>query len=91
MTLNELRTRVSGKAGLSKMEAAKAVDCLLDAILNGLSDGEKVSVMGFGTFEKATRAGWVGRNPRSGEPVEIKEVYTVRFRPGKDLKAAIKR
>jgi nucleoid DNA-binding protein len=89
MTLNELRMKVAENAGLPKGTAADVVDVVLRSMETGLARGEKISIMGFGTFHRATRAGWTGRDPRDGGPVEIKPLETVRFRPGKYLKAAL--
>jgi nucleoid DNA-binding protein len=89
MTLNELRLKVAEIAGLPKGTAVDVVDVVLRSMETGLANGEKISIMGFGTFHRATRAGWIGRDPQGGGPVEIKPLETVRFRPGKYLKAAL--
>lgn len=69
--------------GLPRKEAADAVEIFLDCIKNGLKEGEKVSLVGFGTFLVKSKGARNGRNPRTGEPIQIPEKKVAIFRPGK--------
>lgn len=90
MNKNELVTAVAEGAGLSKGDAAKAVDGVFDAITEALKKGDEVRLVGFGTFAVASRAASQGRNPRTGEPMEIKASKQAKFKAGKGLKDALK-
>lgn len=89
MNKNELIDGVAGSAGLSKSDAAKAVDGVLNAISDSLAAGEDVRFVGFGTFSVASRAASVGRNPRTGEAIQIAASTRPKFKPGKALKDAV--
>lgn len=71
MTKTELSAAVAEQAGLSKKDAEKAVSTVLDVIVEALEKGEKVQLVGFGTFEVRERAARTGKNPRTGETIEI--------------------
>ncbi|CAK0775581.1 DNA-binding protein HU-beta [Gammaproteobacteria bacterium] len=90
MNKSELVDKVAEKADLSKASAGKAVDALVEAVAESLQEGESVTLIGFGTFSVRERAGRSGRNPRTGEILEIKASKTVGFKPGKTLKERIK-
>ena len=85
----ELVDAVSASSGLSKNDAAKAVEAMLDSIVAELRKGEEVRLVGFGTFLVTNRAASEGRNPRTGEAMEIAASTTVRIKPGKALKDAV--
>ena len=89
MNRNELVDAVAGKADLSKSAANKAVDAVFDAISGALKGGGEVRLVGFGTFSVAKRKASTGRNPRTGEPMQIKASSQPKFRPGKVLKDAV--
>ena len=89
MTKNELIAAVADKAGLSKTDAASAVEATFDSIAGALKSGEEVKIMGFGNFKVVKRAAREGRDPRTGQPVEIKASTRPKFSPGKGLKDAI--
>ena len=72
------------------LDAERAVEFVLDAIRTNVVEGKKVSLGGFGIFEKKERKGRVGRNPRTGESVDIPSVGVVKFRPAKAFKDAVK-
>ena len=72
MNKNELITSVSEASGLSKSDAGKAVDGVIGAITGALKSGGDVRIVGFGTFSVAQRKATTGRNPRTGEPIQIK-------------------
>ncbi len=73
----------------SKKQAQTAVDSILENISKALKNGEKVTLVGFGTFEVAERKARKGRNPKTGEPIDIKAAKVPRFSPGKALKEAV--
>ena len=90
MNKTELINAVAEASELSKKDATKAVDAVLDTILNTLKKGEKVQLIGFGNFEVRERAARKGRNPQTGEEIEIPASKVPAFKPGKALKDAVK-
>lgn len=90
MNKKELVAAIAAKAELSKKDAEKAVEAFVAAVTDELKAGEKVQLVGFGTFEVAERAARSGRNPRSGETIEIKAAKTPKFKAGNTLKEAVK-
>lgn len=86
MNKAELITAVAEKAELSKKDAEKAVKALTDVITEELVKGEKIQLVGFGTFEVSERAAREGRNPKSGEVMNIPASKTPKFKAGKALK-----
>jgi len=90
MTKGDLINALASKAGLTKVDAAKAVDGVADSITSALARGEKVTWTGFGTFEVRMRAARMGRNPQTGAPLHIPAGKTPAFRAGKSLKDAVK-
>ena len=89
MTKLELVDVVSSKAEITKVEAHKVVDAVIDAINEGLAADGKVIIPGFGSFEVRTRTARVGRNPRTGEKIKIAASRTPAFKPGKAMKDAV--
>ena len=87
MNKTELVAAVATKADLSKKDAEAAV---LDAVTEALADGEKVALVGFGTFEVKERAARTGKNPRTGEAIEIPASKVPSFKAGAALKNAVK-
>lgn len=85
----ELVANVAEKAGLTKKDAEKAVNALLESIQGALVQGDKVQVIGFGTFEVKERAARMGRNPRTGQDIEIPASKNPVFKAGKALKDAV--
>ena len=90
MTKADLIDKVASSAGLSKADAGRALDAALDSISKSLKKGQKVTLVGFGTFSVAKRKARVGRNPRTGEEIKIAASKTPKFTPGKMLKQAVK-
>ncbi len=90
MNKTELVNAVAESSELSKKDATKAVDAVFDSILNALKDGDKVQLIGFGNFEVRERAARKGRNPQTGEEIEISASKVPAFKPGKALKDAVK-
>jgi len=89
MNKTELIDFISSKADLSKADAGRALDAFIDAVTTTLKDKESVTLVGFGTFTVTERAARTGRNPRTGEAIEIKAATVPRFRPGKALRDAV--
>ncbi|MCR5007736.1 MAG: HU family DNA-binding protein [Oribacterium sp.] len=85
----ELVAEVAKKADLSKKDAEAAVKSVFDAIADALAEGDKVQLIGFGTFDVAERAAREGRNPRTGETMKIEASKAPRFKAGKALKDKI--
>lgn len=89
MNKNDLVTAVSNASGLTKADAAKAVDGVFDAITDALKTGDEVRLVGFGSFSVAQRAASQGRNPRTGETIQIAASKQPKFSAGKGLKDAV--
>ena len=90
MNKNELVNAVAAQSELTKQDAAKAVDALFKTISDTLSKEEKIQLIGFGTFEVRERAARIGRNPQTGEEMQIAASKVPAFKPGKELKEAVK-
>ena len=86
---NDLISAVADNSGLSKADAGKAVDGVFDAITSTLQGGGDVRVVGFGTFSTAQRKATTGRNPRTGEAIQIPASTQPKFKAGKGLKDAV--
>lgn len=91
MTKSELISAVAEKTGMTKKDSDAVVNAVVETIMSALASGEKVQIVGFGTFEVKTRAEHVGRNPYTGEPMTIAESKHVSFSAGKTLKESLKR
>ena len=89
MTRAELIVNVAAKAEVERKVVEKVVAATFEAIKTALIEGDKVQVLGFGTFENRTRAPRKGRNPRTGEEIEIKASKLPSFKAGKTLKEAV--
>lgn len=89
MNKNDLVATVASSADLSKAAAAKAVDSVFDAITASLKTGTEVRLVGFGTFSVARRKASRGRNPRTGEPIDIPASNQPKFKAGKALKGSV--
>lgn len=90
MNKTELVNSVAEQAELTKKDAAQVVDAVFDTILNALKTGDSVQILGFGNFEIRDRAARTGRNPQTGEEIEIPASKVPAFKPGKQLKEAVK-
>ncbi|MDX1571463.1 MAG: HU family DNA-binding protein [Xanthomonadales bacterium] len=89
MNKSELVNAVAENSGLSKSDAGKAVEAILDSITGALKDGDSVSLVGFGTFSVKRREARTGRNPRTGKTIQIKASNVPSFKAGKGLKDAV--
>ena len=85
----ELVAAMADKAGLAKKDAEKALKAFTDVVAEELKKGEKIQLVGFGTFEVSERAAREGRNPRSGETMTIAACKAPKFKAGKALKDAV--
>ena len=89
MTKAELVTMVAEKADLTKKDAEKAISALVESISETLAKGEKIQLVGFGTFEVAERAARTGKNPQTGEAIKIPASKAPKFKAGKALKDVV--
>ncbi|MEE9322092.1 MAG: HU family DNA-binding protein [Granulosicoccus sp.] len=89
MNKGEFVDSVAAKADMSKAEATAAVDAVLDSVSDALQKGEQITLVGFGTFLVRKREARTGRNPRTGEPLQIKASNVPSFKAGKALKDAV--
>ncbi|MEY8757540.1 HU family DNA-binding protein [Peribacillus frigoritolerans] len=90
MNKTELVSSVAARAELTKDEAKKVVDALFETITATLAKDEKIQLVGFGTFEVRDRAARTGRNPQTGEEIQIAASKVPAFKAGKELKEAVK-
>ncbi len=89
MNKAELIAAVAAKTGITKKQAAETIEAVTETITNTLKTGESVLLVGFGTFEAKKKDARTGRNPKTGEPIEIAARTVPGFKPGKDLKDAV--
>ncbi len=89
MTKTDLINRISDVAALSKVDSRKALEATLDAITDALRDGDKVAILGFGTFSVAERPERQGVNPSTREPITIPARKVVKFKAGVELESEI--
>ncbi|HHV93028.1 MAG TPA: HU family DNA-binding protein [Firmicutes bacterium] len=89
MNKSELISAVAEKSGLSKKAAGEAVEAVLNTIAEALAAGEKVTLVGFGTFEVRERAARRGVNPATGAPIDIPATVVPAFKAGKNLKEVV--
>ncbi|HAT55384.1 MAG: HU family DNA-binding protein [Furfurilactobacillus sp.] len=86
----QLVNDVAAATGLTKKSATEAVDAVFDSVQKSLAKGDKVQLIGFGNFEVRSRAARKGRNPQTGQEIEIPASKVPAFKPGKALKDAVK-
>jgi len=86
---NDLISSVAESSGLTKADAGRAVDGVFDSIASALSSGDDVRIVGFGSFSVANRAASKGRNPRTGEEIQIPASKQPKFKAGAPLKSAV--
>lgn len=89
MNKNDLSKAVATKTGLNNAEATKALDAVLDAVVEAVAADNEVRLVGFGTFSGAKREARVGRNPRTGEALQIPAMTVPQFKAGKEFKEAV--
>lgn len=89
MNKAELIDKVAAEAGLSKADAKRALDAFVNAATGALKNGERVALIGFGSFSVSKRAARTGRNPQTGKEIKIAAKKVVRFKPGNELSDAV--
>lgn len=89
MNKSELIDAIAAEAGISKADAAKTLDAFVNTITHAVAGGDSVALIGFGTFKASARAARTGKNPKTGEPLEIAATTVPKFTPGATFKAAV--
>jgi DNA-binding protein HU-beta len=89
MNKAELVEELANQTGLTKKTSRKGVDAVISAITDSLSGGDKVTLVGFGTFQIKSRKGRRGRNPQTGQTIQIPAKKVPKFNPGKDLRGKV--
>ena len=89
MNKSEMAGRVADRIGVSRSAAGNAVDAVFETVAEALAGGEEVRILGFGTFGTRNRPARTGRNPRTGESMEVPASTAPTFKPGKTLKDAV--
>jgi len=90
MTKAQLINKLAEKAKITKKAAAVALDTFVDSVTSSLKKGEKVTLVGFGTFSVAKRKARTAKNPRTGELIKVPAKRAPKFKAGRELKAAVK-
>lgn len=90
MNKQDLVNKIAQETGLKKVDAEKALNSFTTAVTHALKGGERVTLVGFGSFSISSRAARKGRNPQTGETITIPATKVPKFKPGKELKSAIK-
>lgn len=89
MNKTELVNAIADKSGLSRADAGKALDALKEAVTEGLVNGDRITIIGFGSWSVENRGPRTGRNPRTGEAMDIPAKNVVKFKVGKTLSDAV--
>lgn len=89
MNKSELIDSIAQQSGLTKADSKKALDAFLDSAEGALKKGDKISLIGFGTFSVSKRAARTGRNPQTGKEISIPAKKVVKFKAGSDLDGAV--
>lgn len=89
MNKQDLVATVADATGLGRTDAARAIEAVLDAVTAALKAGDDVRLVGFGSFHVIRRAASEGRNPRTGEPMQLAAINTPKFKAGKALKDSV--
>jgi len=89
MNKGDLINKIAEGADISKAQATDALNAVLDNISGALKDGDKVTLIGFGTFSISERKARTGRNPQTGETIQIAAKNVVKFKPGKELSDSV--
>lgn len=89
MNKGDLINRIAENASLTKVQATEALNCVLNSVEESLKEGDKVTIVGFGTFTCTNRAARVGRNPQTGASINIPAKNVVKFKPGKELMQSV--
>ncbi|MFT4969141.1 MAG: DNA-binding protein HU-beta [Chitinophagales bacterium] len=89
MNKGELISKIAEDAGLTKVQASAALEAVTDGVTGTLSKGDKLTLVGFGTFSVTHRAARKGRNPQTGAEINIAAKNVVKFKPGKELSSRV--
>jgi len=89
MNKGDLINKIAESANLSKAQATDALNAVLDGVTDSLKNGDKVTLIGFGTFSLSHRKARSGRNPQTGETIQIAAKNVVKFKPGKEITDAV--
>lgn len=89
MNKSELISSMAEKSGLTKADAGKALDALIASVTEGLTGGDRIALVGFGSWTVEERSARTGRNPRTGEEIQIPAKKVVKFKPGAGLSDAV--
>jgi DNA-binding protein HU-beta len=89
MNKGDLISKIADDAGLTKVQASAALDAVVDGVTSTLAKGDKLTLVGFGTFSVTHRAARKGRNPQTGNEINIAAKNVVKFKPGKDLSGRV--
>ncbi|MGQ7249617.1 nucleoid-associated protein HU-beta [Halomonas sp. V046] len=89
MNKSELIDAIAASADIPKAAASRALDAMVDSVTDSLKNGDSVSLVGFGTFTVKERAARTGRNPQTGQPIEISAAKVPSFKAGKALKDSV--
>lgn len=89
MNKTDLIDKIAGEAGITKTQAGKAMEASIHAVTNALKKGERVTLVGFGTFSTSQRKARNGRNPQTGKPIKIAARRVAKFSAGGELKKAV--
>lgn len=89
MNKSELVDAIAEKSGLSKADAKKALDAFTGTVSETLQKGDKIALVGFGSFSVSERAARTGKNPKTGQPIEIPAKKVVKFKAGNDLSSGL--
>ena len=90
MTKEELASKIAKECKITKAQSHRAIDSFIDGVTKALKMGKKVSLVNFGTFSVAKRKARTGRNPQTGATIKIAAAKVPKFKPGKQLKKAVK-
>lgn len=91
MTKQELITRIADATNKTKIETTQFLDAFISAVQEGVADGEKITLVGFGVFDATHKAARTGRNPANGEPINIEAKISPKFTPGSEFKRVVQR
>lgn len=89
MTKSELVAQLAEEYGLPRRRAEEAVNCILQTMMEALAAGNRIEIRGVGSFSLKPHRAYTGRNPRTGETVEVESKYAVHFKPGKELRERV--
>ena len=90
MNKGELISAIAEQSGLTKVDSEKALNALISSVSESLKKGDRVGLVGFGSFSVAQRSARTGRNPQTGKEIKIPAAWYPKFRPGSEFKSMLK-